>query len=144
MLIQNLRSLPIHRRPLVRLAAAALSAGFAFAGLGLAGCQTHGPTDEPWLRVGTADLRDDIRVSDPIRNRDESNLLYVAIPVRNLTEKQLYIQGVMTFYDHYGNELSRITRTLPIPAGQTERFQGNSTSPQAETFRLALNFPRVE
>lgn len=135
-------SSPQARRPLTRLAVAALSAGLSFAGLGLAGCQEH--HDRDWLQVGTLALRRDISVGEPIRNRDEANLLFVAVPVHNLTDKQLYVQGVMTFYDHYGNELSRVSRTITIPADQSERFQGNSTSPQAESFHLALNYPRVE
>ena len=94
--------------------------------------------------MDAVELRRDLRVGEPTRNRDEANLLYISVPVSNATDKQLYVQGVMTFYDQYNNELNRIPRTLTLPAGQTERFQGNSTSPQAATFRLALNYPRVE
>jgi len=116
----------------------------------LAGCQTDAPItargeqyDYPWLMLGSKDLRVSTRVGDARRTRDEAGLLYVSVPVRNTTDKQLYIDCRVTFYDSNEMELSTVRSTLTIPARGLRDATANSTSPKAESFRMELTYPRV-
>jgi uncharacterized protein YcfL len=102
--------------------------------------------DRPWLMMGSPDLRNSTVVGQPQRYYDESNLLHVTVPVRNTTDKQLYVDYRFTFYDRNGATLNEINGTHTIPPHGAVDFTGNSTSPRAEgdrAFRLELRYPRV-
>lgn len=100
--------------------------------------------DYPWLMVGSKDLRASTMVNDARRSRDEAGLLYVSVPIRNTTDKQLYIDYRVTFYDRNQMPLPQEYRkTLTIPARGMREATANSTSPKAETFQMELTYPRV-
>ena len=119
----------------------------------VAGCNSDAPilargeTYEPqWLLMGSEDLRRSTRVGSPRQEIDEFNLLHVVVPVRNTTDKQLYVQSRFTFYDQYGTPLNHIDRVYTIPARSQVEVVGNSTSALAGgpmPFRLELRYPRV-
>ncbi|MDB5297601.1 MAG: hypothetical protein JWO31_3584 [Phycisphaerales bacterium] len=126
----------------------ALSAALAVAGL--SGCQQEAPVtgraetyDYPWLTVGSTDLRANTRVGDAKRTRDESGILYVSVPVRNTSDKQLYVDYRVTFVDRDGRQLSEYRNTSAIPPFSIRDLQANSTSRQADAFRVELTYPRV-
>ena len=118
-----------------------------------AGC--HGPDerpipgrgevyDYPWLTVGSGALHYDTRIGDARQVRDESGILHVTVPIRNTTDKQLYVEYRITFRDATGGEINHIgPTTLAIPPRQIREAVGNSTSNQARDFRVELNYPRV-
>jgi hypothetical protein len=102
--------------------------------------------DRPWLMMGSPDLRNSTVVGQPQRYYDESNLLHVTVPVRNTTDKQLYVDYRFTFSDRNGATLNEINGTKTIPSHGAVDITGNSTSPRAEgdrAFRLELRYPRI-
>lgn len=102
--------------------------------------------DRPWLMMGSHDLRNSTVVGQPQRYYDEANLLHVTVPVRNTTDKQLYVEYDFTFYDRNGATLNEINNTKTIPPHGAVDLTGNSTSPRAEgdrAFRLELRYPRI-
>jgi uncharacterized protein YcfL len=100
--------------------------------------------ERPWLTVGSTALRHDTRIGDASSRRDESDILHVVVPVRNVTDKQLYVEYRITFLDAGGHEVNHLgPTTLAIPARQTREAVGNATSIQAREFRVELNYPRV-
>lgn len=117
----------------------------------LAGCQSEAPLaarqeqyDYPWLMVGSKDLRASTMVSDARRSRDDAGLLHVSVPIRNVTDKQLYVDYRVTFYDRNQMPLPQEYRnTLTIPARTARDAKFNSTSPKAETFQMEITYPRV-
>lgn len=117
----------------------------------LAGCQNEAPLsareeqyDYPWLMVGSKDLRASTMVSDARRSRDEAGLLHVTVPIRNVTDKQLYVDYRVTFYDKNQMPLPQeFRKTLTIPARTARDATFNSTSPKAETFQMEITYPRV-
>lgn len=120
--------------------------------LAVAGCRDadapitgRGDTyDQPWLTLGSTELKYDTRVGDATRVRDQATgILSVSVPVRNVTDEQLYVEYRMTFQDANGTEVNRFPGTLAIPAKQTRNATGNATSDRADRFRLELNYPRV-
>jgi hypothetical protein len=120
--------------------------------MGLAGC--HEPDerpipgrgeiyDRPWLTLGSGSLHYDTRIGDARPTRDANGFLQVAVPVRNVTDKQLYIDCRITFLDAAGNEINTYPTTLTIPARQSRDAVGNATSAQAKDFHVEMNYPRI-
>ena len=100
--------------------------------------------EQPWLTVGSSGLRHDTRIGDASRKLDESGILHVAVPIRNVTDEQLYVEYRITFVDATGGTVNHIgPTTLAIPPRQTREAAGNATSGQAKDFRVELNYPRV-
>ena len=99
----------------------------------------------PWLTMGSEPLRQDTRVGQARQFYDESNLLHVTVPVRNTTDRQLYVSYQFTFYDRAG-AAGLLPRHRHHPRRGQAEISGNTTSPRAEgpmPFRLELRYPRV-
>lgn len=99
---------------------------------------------QPWLTLGSRNLRGNIMVDDAnvIRDR-ETGVLKVAVPVRSTSDKQQYIQYRMTFLDGAGMKINDVNGTITIPARGSHTLTENATSNRAESFRLFLTYPRV-
>ena len=120
--------------------------------LGQAGChESEHPIagrgeiyDQPWLTLGSGSLHYDTRIGDARPTRDANGILNVAVPVRNVTDKQLYIEYRITFLDAAGNEVNHIgPSTMTIPARQSREAIGNATGAQAKDFHVEMNYPRI-
>ena len=99
---------------------------------------------QPWLTLGSRNLRGSIMVGDAtvVRDRD-TGILKVAVPVRSTSDKQQYIQYRMTFLDGAGMQINDVNGTVTIPARGTQTIAANGTSDRAESFRLFLTYPRL-
>jgi Protein of unknown function (DUF1425) len=99
---------------------------------------------QPWLTLGSRNLRSSIMVGDASVVRDrETGILKVAVPVRSTSDKQQYIQYRMTFVDGAGMQINDVNGTVTIPARGSQTIAANGTSDRAESFRLLLTYPRV-
>lgn len=135
------------RRPRTALLLVAFAASAAVLG----GCRdTDAPITgradtygQPWLTLGSTELKYDTRVGDARQSRDAQGILAVSVPVRNVTEKQLYVEYRIVFRDSADREINRVPGTLAIPAGQTRDAAGNATDNRAEKFHVELSYPRV-
>ena len=66
----------------------------------------------------------------------------MSVPVRNTSDLQLYTQYRVTFFDRNQSELSVYRGTLTLPPNAIREVKANSTSRQAESFQMELNYPR--
>jgi len=99
--------------------------------------------EQPWLQLGSQNLRVDTVVGDARPVRDANGIFRVSVPVRNVTDLELHIDYTYTFTDENGTEVNRYPGVLHIPSRQTAEAVGNASSPAATKFRLALSYPRI-
>lgn len=119
----------------------------------LAGCQEHinapiqarqdlYPTDQ--IAIAQDDLRAATAFDRPILTRDaQTGILYVSVPIRNTTNKQLFVDYRLTFLDANGRETFKTGWMNKVLAPNVpDRINGNSTSPAATDFRIDLRWAR--
>ena len=100
------------------------------------------PYTESQIHFASKELRNDTAVGTPLASRDnEGNILYVTIPVRAATNKELHVDYRVTFKDKNGQMLNQtgwFTKTLPpnIPDSITV----NSMGPRAADFQVDFRY----
>jgi hypothetical protein len=120
----------------------------ALALLSLAACQprVRGPIEpredtHPWPQIMLSDreLARQIAVRQPVVERDPAGLLYVTLPVRSTTRRDVTIEYRSTFYDRNHTPIFESTwfpMTMTPYTQQT--IQANSTSNRAEDFQIDI------
>lgn len=119
----------------------------------IAGCQEHinapiqmrqDPYPEDQIMIAQEDLRAATSGERPILSRDaQSGILYVTVPIRNTTNKQLFVDYRFTFFDANGQETFKTGWMNKVLAPNVpDRITGNSTSPRAVDFRMDLRWAR--
>ena len=94
------------------------------------------------IHFASKELRNDTAVGTPNLTRDtEGNILYVTVPVRAATNKELHVDYRLTFFDKNGQVLSKtgwFTRTLApnIP----DNIEANSSSGRAADFQIDFRY----
>ena len=113
-----------------------------------AGCarKLRGPIEpredtRPWPQIMLADrdLARRLFVRQPIVERDPAGILYVTVPVRTNTSRQMTIEYRSTFYDHNHTPIFQSTwfpRTM-TPFTQ-DTISTNSTTNRAEDFQIDI------
>ena len=114
----------------------------------LAGCtpRVRGPIEpredlSPWPQIMLADrdLARRIAVRQPVVERDPAGLLFVTVPVRSTTQRQMTIEYRSTFYDRNHTPIFQsawFPKTL-TPFTQ-DTISANSTSNRAEDFQIDI------
>ena len=93
----------------------------------------------PQIMLASRELQDRIAVRAPVVSQDEAGLLFVTVPVRNTTSRQMTIEYRATFFDRNRVPIQETTwfpRTLTAHTQQS--FTVNSTSPQADDFQIDI------
>jgi len=114
----------------------------------LAGCQQpipgpieprEDPAGWPQIQIADRDLRNRIVVRRPQIMQDEAGLMFVTVPVRSTTERQLTIEYRATFFDR-NHEVIQETTWFPktLPPFTQETLTLNSTSPRADDFQFDI------
>ncbi len=94
------------------------------------------------IHFASKELRDETAVGTPIVSRDDTgNILYVTIPVRAATNKELHVDYRVTFLDKNQQTLNQtgwFTKTLPpnVPDSITV----NSMGPRAADFQVDFRY----
>jgi len=94
------------------------------------------------IHFASRELKDETAVGTPILSRDEEwNILYVTVPVRAATNKELHVDYRVTFFDANRQELwktSWFTRTLApnVP----DNITVNSTGSRAADFQVDFRY----
>ena len=85
------------------------------------------------------DLRNRIVARRPQIMQDEAGLMFVTVPVRSTTERQLTIEYRATFFDR-NREVIQETTWFPktLPPFTQETLTLNSTSPRADDFQFDI------
>src|SRR5437667_9790368 len=80
--------------------------------IALAGCGVKAPVEprqDPYvphqINLTSDDLRSHTAVMEPIATRDPAGLLHVTVPIRAATNRQLYIDYRVRFFDPTGQQL---------------------------------------
>src|SRR6059058_2253861 len=114
------------------------------AALILAGCGVRPPLEgrlDPYeskqVHFASNDLKHETAVQEPRVARDDNNYVYVTVPIRSETDKELYVDYRVTFFDRNRVVLSQtgwFTKTLSpkVP----DQIVVNSMSPLADDFQV--------
>lgn len=102
------------------------------------------PYPEDQLMIAQEDLRRKTAFDRPILTRDaQSGILYVTVPVRNTSDKQLFVDYRFTFLDANGQETFKTGWINKVLAPNVpDRITANSTSARAIDFRMDLRWAR--
>jgi hypothetical protein len=115
--------------------------------LALAGCtRVQAPIEpredpHPWPQIMLADrdLARRVVVRQPVVERDRAGLLFITVPVRSNTERQMTLEYRSTFYDHNHTPIFQSTwfpKTM-TPFTQ-DTIQVSSTTNRAEDFQIDI------
>ena len=94
------------------------------------------------IHFASKELRNETAVGTPNLTRDnEGNILYVTVPVRAATNKELHIDYRLTFLDKNGQVLNKtgwFTRTLApnVP----DYIEANSSTARAADFQMDFRY----
>jgi hypothetical protein len=99
------------------------------------------PDDRAQIFYDSAQLHDETAAGSPTVVRDSNGLLHVTVPIRAVTEKKLYVDYRVIFFDRDHREIDRspwhdkfLTPNLP------DSVTINSTSAKAESFQVQFRY----
>jgi hypothetical protein len=96
-------------------------------------------SDWPQIQISDRDLQRKIAVRRPTIERDPAGLLFVTVPVRSTTERQLTLEYRSTFYDRNGVPVFQSTWfPMTMTPFTQQTIQANSTSNAAEDFQIDI------
>jgi len=97
------------------------------------------PADWPQIQIADRELQRRIAVRRPIVERDPAGLLFITVPVRSTTERQMTIEYRSTFYDRNGVPIFQSTWFPVVMTPFTQQtFRINSTNDRAEDFQIDI------
>lgn len=97
------------------------------------------PYGSPQVTFASGGLRQATAVTPPSVQRDESQLLFVTLPIRNTTSKAFTVDYRATFFDAGGGLLEETGwLSQPLEANSPATIRVNSTTPRAADFAIAL------
>jgi len=116
------------RSLLITLAAAAL----------LAACASAPPLPRGVSLIDAERLKTRIQVSEPLVSRSDTGTLRVAVPVRNLVDGRLVIEGRATFRGSAGGEAPSGWKRVFINKDSSETLEFLSLSERAGDYQIEL------
>lgn len=93
----------------------------------------------PQIVLASRELQDRIAIRAPVVTQDEAGLMFVTVPIRNTTRRQMTIEYRATFFDRNRAPVQETTwfpRTMTAHTQQT--ITVNSTSPRADDFQIDI------
>jgi hypothetical protein len=119
--------------------------------VGLIGCGVKAPIEarqDPYvphqINLTSEDLRTHTAVLEPLVARDPAGLLRVTVPIRAATNRQLYIDYRVSFFDSTGqliNQTGWISKVLA--PNVADQIVVNSTTPRAADFQIDVRYTRI-
>jgi hypothetical protein len=118
--------------------------------LALCGCWVNPPVEgrnDPYeakqIHFEKDELRRDTAVGRPRITRDDSNLLYVTVPIRSAYDRVIYVDYRVTFFDSNGEVINKTTWfSKTLEANTPDQISVNSTSPRAVDFQVDFRYSR--
>jgi hypothetical protein len=97
------------------------------------------PAAPPQINLTDRELQDRIAVSRPIVTKDEAGLLYITLPVRNTSARQMTIEYRVTWLDRNRVPIHQTTWFPKVLSGHTpDQFSINSTTPRVDDFQIDI------
>ena len=97
------------------------------------------PSGWPQINLNSRELQDRVAVRAPQVSQDEAGLMFVTVPIRNTTSRQMTIEYRATFFDR--NHLPIQTTTWfpqTLTAHTQQSFTVNAISPRADDFQIDI------
>jgi len=106
--------------------------------------EAYGPPQVQITGLDAENLRLSTVVDQPITHRDQADLLFVIVPLRNTSDRVLHVQYRYNFIDAQGRPLPEniAWNHKTLEPGATERISFNSTSAKAADFQMDLRYSR--
>lgn len=116
----------------------------------LAGCSVRPPVQgrlDPYGRnqvyFDSISLKDETAVGEPVPARDDSGYLYVTVPIRSETNKELHVDYRVTWFDKNHQVLSQTGWfTKDLTPKVPDQITVNSMSPRAEQFQVDFRWSK--
>jgi hypothetical protein len=99
------------------------------------------PYQREQVHITSMDLRRSTAVDAPIVSRDDGGLIHVQVPIRAATDKKLYVDYRVTFFDRNGQALNQtgwLHKTLT--PNTPDQISFNSTTPLASDFQMDVRY----
>ena len=106
--------------------------------------ERYAPPQVQITGLNAEDLQRSTVIDRPSTYRDAANLLFVTIPIRNISDQILHVQYRYNFLDDQGRPLPEniAWNRKTLEPGATERITFNSTTPRAADFQMDLRYSR--
>lgn len=106
--------------------------------------ERYAPPQVQITGLNAEDLQRSTVIDRPSTYRDAANLLFVTVPMRNISEQVLHVQYRYNFLDDQGRPLPEniAWNRKTLEPGATERITFNSTTPRAADFQMDLRYSR--
>jgi len=106
--------------------------------------ERYAPPQVQITGLNAEDLQRSTVIDRPSTYRDAANLLFVTVPIRNISDQILHVQYRYNFLDDQGRPLPEniAWNRKTLEPGATERITFNSTTPRAADFQMDLRYSR--
>lgn len=106
--------------------------------------EAYGPPQVQITGLDAESLRLSTVIDRPITHRDQADLLFITVPVRNTSDRVLHVQYRYNFVDDQGRPLAEniAWNRKTLEPGATERISFNSTTSRAADFQMDLRYAR--
>ena len=116
----------------------------------LAGCGVRPPIEgrlDPYtpkqVHFDSGSLKAETAVGEPAVSRDENGYVYVTVPIRSETDKELHIDYRVTFFDANRQQLSQTGWfTKDLSPKVPDQIMVNSMSPRAADFQVDFRWAK--
>lgn len=118
--------------------------------IAVTGCGVRPPIEgrlDPYspkqVHFDSISLKDETAVGEPAVSRDENGYVYVTVPIRSETNKELHIDYRVTFFDRNRQQLSQTGWfTKDLSPKVPDQIMVNSMSPRAEDFQIDFRWAK--
>ena len=101
------------------------------------------PYQPKQVHFAESSLKHETAVGEPAVARDENGLVYVTVPIRSETNKELYVDYRVTFYDRNHQVLNQTSwYTKVLSPKVPDQIMVNSMSPRAEDFQIDFRWAK--
>jgi len=106
--------------------------------------ERYAPPQVQITGLNAEDLQRSTVIDRPSTYRDAVNLLFVTVPIRNISDQVLHVQYRYNFLDDQGRPLPEniAWNRKTLEPGATERITFNSTTPRSADFQMDLRYSR--
>ena len=97
------------------------------------------PAGWPQIMLASRELQDRIAVRKPMVSQDQAGLMFVTVPIRNTTARQITIEYQAVFFDRDHLPIQETTWFPVTMTPHTQKtFTVNCTSPRADDFQINI------
>ncbi|MBA3753469.1 MAG: DUF1425 domain-containing protein [Nitrospira sp.] len=101
------------------------------------------PYQPKQVHFASSSLKHETAVGEPTVARDENGLVYITVPIRSETSKELYVDYRVTFFDANRQVLHQTSWFTKVLSPKVpDQIMVNSTSSRADDFQIDFRWAR--